>query len=75
MSVDILEVIRQREEYKKYNRLEYYEPYEFQKCFHHAEGGETYHTGVFETHGQPLARIRALQAGNQSGKTLSAGNG
>jgi len=72
MSLDILNIIAEREAYKKFNKLEYYEPYEFQKCFHHAEGGETYHTGEFRTNKGPLARIRALQAGNQSGKTLSA---
>jgi len=68
----LAQVIADREHFKKYNRLFYYSPYDFQKAFHHAEGGETYHTGDFETHGEPLARIRALQAGNQSGKTKCA---
>jgi len=71
--LDPLEAIKQYQEFRKFNRLDFYEPYLFQKCFHHAEGGETYHTGCFETHGGQLARLRALQAGNQSGKTLSAG--
>ena len=71
--MDPLEAIRQYEVYKKFNKIEFYEPYPFQKAFHYAEGGETYHTGNFTTNGGTLARIRALQAGNQSGKTLSAG--
>ena len=62
------------ETHRRYNALEYYAPYEFQKCFHHAEGGEVYHTGKFNTKGGKLARIRALQAGNKVGKTLSAGH-
>jgi hypothetical protein len=57
--------LKEYEDYRKFNRLLYYEPYDFQKAFHHAEGGEAYHTGLFETHGGLLARIRALQAGNQ----------
>lgn len=72
MEAELIRIIQERELYKRFNRLEYYEPYEFQKCFHHAEGGRVYHTGDFETLGETLARIRALQAGNQSGKTLCA---
>ena len=72
--MSLASALREQAEFKRTHKLDFYLPYPFQKAFHHAEGGEKYHTGTFETHNNLLARIRALQAGNQSGKTLSAGN-
>lgn len=48
---------------KKYHKLEYYKPYEFQKNFHHADG--------FRTPGR-LALQRAIIAANKIGKTRAA---
>lgn len=54
------ELLAQLATHAKYNRIEYFEPYEYQKEFYHLEGHET--PGV-------LANQRALIAANQVGKT------
>lgn len=55
-----LELLERR---RKYHKLEYYKPYEYQERFHFAEGKET--PGV-------LALQRALIAANKIGKTYCA---
>jgi len=49
---------------RKFHKLDYYQPYDYQKDFHHAEG--------YKTPGR-LARQRALMAANKVGKTLCGG--
>lgn len=53
------EAISLQERRRQIYRAEYYKPYEYQKKFHHATGYGT----------QKLAMLRALLAGNQTGKT------
>lgn len=63
MSLDILETAKrakQANEHRKYNALEYFAPYDYQKRFYFAEGHET---------PGKLAAQRALISANQIGKT------
>ena len=48
---------------KKYHKLEYYQPYEFQKKFHNAKGFGT---------DEPASQ-KVIMAGNGCGKTLMGG--
>jgi phage terminase large subunit-like protein len=57
--MDALEAIRELQNYKNTHKLEYYNPYEYQKKFHHAVGFKT----------EKPARQKALMAANQIGKT------
>jgi len=56
---DVTNLVSQIENYRNTHRLEFYEPYGYQKKFHHAHGL-----------GGGLAAQRALIAGNQVGKTF-----
>lgn len=56
----IHEIISDLSEHEKYNFLEYFKPYDYQKAFYKLEGNDT--PGV-------LANQRALIAANQVGKT------
>lgn len=64
--------MRSLEKYKREHRLEYYEPYPFQKAFHHAKKGEVYPSGDYDLRGGDISEERALICGNQIGKTHSA---
>jgi len=60
MSIDeTVGIIEQLETYRRTHKLEFYDPYEYQKKFH----------GALDTDGK-LARQRALMAANQIGKTF-----
>ena len=60
MSVeDAVALIRQLKDYRDTHKLEFYDPYPFQKDFHNAKG----------TNGLP-ATEKALMAANQIGKTV-----
>ena len=60
MSIDeTVELIEELENYRRTHRLEFYEPYDYQKKFH----------GAISQEGT-LARQRALMAANQIGKTF-----
>lgn len=59
----LLEAIAALDRYKNTNRLEYYQPYEFQKKFHNALGYQSI---------KPAAQ-RALMCANQIGKTFCGG--
>lgn len=71
--MSLAQALAEAEEYRKYNKLYYYEPYPFQKAFHHAREGKTYEWGQYEDPGGVLAIIRAIIAANQVGKTYPAG--
>jgi phage terminase large subunit-like protein len=59
-AAQLIEAIDRR---RRTRRLDYYEPYEFQKKFHHAIGFET----------NEIANQRFLMAANKVGKTISGG--
>lgn len=59
--MNLAEILQQREWYRKHFKLHYYQPFEYQKKFHAAEGK-----------GGGLATDRALIAGNKLGKTHCA---
>lgn len=67
--VDGLEGIQK---YRDTHRLEYYEPYPFQRAFHAGKAGCAYTNGNYEVHDGELAEEVALICANQIGKTLSA---
>lgn len=56
-------LLNQIEDRRKFHRLDYYAPYEFQKNFHHATGLKT----------STIAIQRALMCANQIGKTTCGG--
>jgi phage terminase large subunit-like protein len=58
-------------QYARTHKCEFYEPYDFQRCFHHAVEGERYVNPHKDKEG-PLAQVRWLQAGNQIGKSAGA---
>ena len=60
--MDLAEILKQLEWYKKYFKLHYYEPYEYQKRFHHCLGHKS----------DSLSTDRALIAANKIGKTYCA---
>jgi len=70
--LDIAAVIRERETFKKYNKLLYYQPYKFQKAFHHAKRGQVYVPGDYDLREGIIATDRAIISANQIGKSLSA---
>ncbi len=55
----VLELLDELDTYKNTNKLEYYDPYQYQREFHFAKSGDA------------LATQRALMAANQVGKTFS----
>lgn len=57
--------------YAKTHKMDFYEPYDFQKAFHAAVEGERY-VSPFKQKDGILAQTRWLQAGNQIGKTACA---
>lgn len=72
---DLAELVKTLEDlnqYKDEHKLEFYEPYDFQKAFHHAESGEEYLSGGYDIGDGKLAVQRALMTANQVGKTTSA---
>jgi len=70
----IADVIKQREQYKKFHKLYYYSPYGFQRAFHAARDGGTYEANDYiHTETTDVVAIqRALISANQVGKTFSA---
>lgn len=60
---ETVELINQIENYRNYHRLEFYQPYDYQKKFHHARDLQN-----------KLAVQRALMAANQIGKTFCGAN-
>lgn len=58
----VVEHLREIQEYRDTHKLFYYEPYEFQKRFHNAQGFQT----------DKPADFKGLMAANQVGKTMSA---
>lgn len=72
---DLVKSLEDISEYENTHKMEFYAPYEFQKCFHHAKSGMTYESGHYDIDTEVnvlLAVQRALMAANQSGKTASA---
>ena len=72
---ELVKTLEDLAEYEETHKLEFYIPYPFQKAFHHAESKTEYPNGQYEVDydsNYSLAVQRALMAGNQSGKTLSA---
>ena len=63
--------IKDLEEYKKYNKLEFYAPYDYQVDFHHAKGYGDFICVPSDKDKQHLAIQRALMCANQIGKTFS----
>ena len=60
--MDAVKALQEIEHSRKYNKIQYFQPYDFQKKFYSlkAENGK-------------LAKVRGLMAANQIGKTLSEG--
>lgn len=53
------QLLAELEKYKRFNKLKYYQPYDYQKSFHNVKGFKT----------DKPARQKALMAANQVGKT------
>lgn len=70
----LADVIQEREEFIRFNKLYYYTPYDFQEAFHLARDGETYEAGNYGHHRTDIAVAiqRALVSANQVGKTFCA---
>lgn len=70
---ELVDVLGQLKELRDTNKISYYQPYPFQKAFHHARDGDVlYAPFEFKESELALAVQRALMAGNQVGKTFSA---
>lgn len=69
MIEDLLADISEIEDYKKYNRIEFYKPYDFQKKFHHALGEGDFVPVRSDKNKLHLSILRALQCANQIGKS------
>ena len=59
---DVAKLVSQIETYRNTNKIEFYEPYDYQKKFH----------GALDSDGKPAVQ-RGLMAANQIGKTLCGG--
>lgn len=71
MNLDkIVETLQKLDDYQKFNKLEFYRPYEFQRAFHNATGHGTFSPVPSDVDKAGLATHRALLAANQVGKTL-----
>ena len=71
----LAEVVQTLEELKKYketHKLESYQPYPYQKAFHHAEAGQTYYAPFEDLEPDVIPRYRAIISANKIGKTWSA---
>lgn len=66
---EILKTVQALEDYKKYNKLEFYVPYEYQKKFHGAKGHGNFVPAPSDLNKEHLAIHRALMSANQIGKT------
>ena len=69
----IIETVNSLDEYNLTHKLEFYEPYGFQKKFHHAHGCGEYVFIPSDRDKEGLAIFRALQCANQVGKTYCGG--
>lgn len=72
---DLVKTLEEISEYRDTHKLEFYEPYPFQKAFFHAEAGQTYESGHYDIdldNNYQLAVQRAMMTANQIGKTTSA---
>jgi phage terminase large subunit-like protein len=69
--IQLVEALEDLQKYKDTHKLEYYEPYPFQKAFHHAKSGQL-EMSPFDLKSGALAVQKALMAANQVGKTFSA---
>lgn len=74
MIEDLVQSLTALAEYRKFNKMEFYVPYDFQKAFHFAKEGQIYESGDYELRFSEYltAEERALICANQIGKTLSA---
>lgn len=70
---EVVQLLQDIEEYKRTHRLEFYEPYEFQKKFHHATASGEFVPVNSDHNKLHLAIIRALQCANQIGKSTAGG--
>src|SRR4030066_307663 len=68
---EVVHLISKMEEYQKIHRLEFYNPYEFQKKFHHVFGEGDFVPVKSDKNKSHLAIMRALQCANQIGKSTS----
>lgn len=66
---ELTEILQNLDEYKKYNKLEFYAPYEYQKRFHSAKGFGKFMPVPSDQKEEHLSTQRALMTGNQMGKT------
>ncbi len=70
--MSLAEILVERQETIKFNQLYYWKPYDFQKAFYHARGGETYESGQYALRAGKMAVDRAIISANQVGKTRCA---
>lgn len=68
---ELVEALQGLSDYRATHQLEFYQPYGFQKAFHHARD-RTVISAPHKVKEGPLAVQRALQCANQIGKTKSA---
>jgi len=66
---EVVHLISKMEQYQKIHRLEFYNPYEFQKKFHHVFGEGDFVPVKSDKNKSHLAIMRALQCANQIGKS------
>ncbi len=70
---EVVKILKDIEEYKKTHKLEFYDPYGFQKNFHHATSSTEFVPVLSDKKNLKLAIIRALQSANQIGKSTCGG--
>ena len=68
----IVDTLNEISEYRETHKMEFYEPYAFQKAFHSAREGQVYESNHYEVGEGEVAEERALICANQIGKTMSA---
>lgn len=65
---DIVATVEKLDDYRRYNKLDFYTPYEYQRNFHHARGHGEFVSLPSDLKNEHLAIHRALMAANQVGK-------
>lgn len=71
--IEVVKLLKDIDDYKRTHKLEFYEPYEFQKNFHHATSSTDFVPVNSDKNKLKLAILRALQCANQIGKSTAGG--
>jgi len=70
---EVVKLLQEIETYKKTHKIEFYQPYDFQRKFHFATASGDFVPVESDRNKLHLAILRALQCGNQTGKSTCGG--